>query len=87
MNCTITLQEFERIDSLMQEQLRAGDFETCEDPRAYIKRENKLRDLCIDVLGYAHANCFDSGLGAAAYLVTQALLNQIEVVDELGQDA
>lgn len=82
MKQTITLQEFHRIDSLMQEQLCAGNFETCEDPRAYIKRESKLLALCTSVLGDEKVDCFETAVEAAAYLVSQGLLNQIDIVDD-----
>jgi hypothetical protein len=37
MTHTITLADFEAIDSMLSQQLRAGDFATCADPRGYIR--------------------------------------------------
>jgi hypothetical protein len=78
----ITLADFERIDSLMSELLRAGDFETCADPRGYIRTSNRLLDACIDAVGYAEANSYADALECAADIVVRALLGAIEVVDE-----
>jgi hypothetical protein len=79
---SITLQQFEQIDSLMGSLLRMGEFETCADPRGYIRTENRLLDACIDALGYEYANDFASGLECAAHVVAAGLLGTIEVLDE-----
>jgi hypothetical protein len=78
----ITLADFERIDSLMGELLRSGDFEACADPRGYIRTSNRLLDACIDAVGYAEANSYADALECAANIVARALLGTIEVVDE-----
>jgi hypothetical protein len=49
---SITLAQFERIDGLLSKQIRAGQFETCADPRQYIITSNILLDACADALGY-----------------------------------
>lgn len=79
----ITLVQFEQIDSLMVELLRAGDFETCADPRGYIRTSNRLLDACIDAVGYAEATSYVDALECAADIVARALIGTIEVVDEL----
>lgn len=81
----IALTQFEAIDSLMADLLRAGPFETCEDSRAYIRTENRLLDAVIDATSYDFANDFPCALECAAHIVTLGLLGQIEVLD--GEDA
>lgn len=76
----ITLSQFEQIDGLMGELLRAGPFEACADPRGYIRTSNRLFDLCVDATSYAYANDFADALECAAAIVTNALLGTIEVV-------
>ena len=78
---SITLYQFERIDGLLTKQLRAGPFETCEDPHQYIKNSNRLFDACIDAMGYAYANSFASAEECAAEIVTTGLLSSTFVVD------
>lgn len=78
----ITLTQFEQIDGLMGELLRAGDFETCADPRAYIRTSNRLFGACIDAVGHAEANSYADALECAADIVARGLLGTIEVVDE-----
>jgi hypothetical protein len=75
MTHTITLAEFEAIDTLLSQQLRAGDFETCADPRGYIRNSNRLLGACIDTMGYAYAMSFPSAEHCAAAIVTEALLS------------
>lgn len=77
----ITLHQFELIDTLMAQLLRMGEFETCADPRGYIRLSNHLFDLCVDVLGYDYVNDFASGLECAAHIVAGALLGTVEVLD------
>ncbi len=77
----ITLHQFEQIDGLMASLLRMGEFETCADPREYIRTDNRLFDALVDALGYAYVNDYASALDCAAFVVTQALLCQIEVLD------
>ena len=79
----ITLTAFERIDSLLSQQLRAGPFEACADPRGYIATSNRLLDACIDAMGLAYVDDFASAEGCAAAIVTEALLN----VSFVGDDA
>jgi hypothetical protein len=79
----ITLHHFEQIDGLMSSLLRMGEFETCADPRGYIRTENRLLDACIAATSYDYANDFASGLECAAHIVTGGLLGTLEVVDEV----
>lgn len=78
----ITLIQFEQIDSLMGELIRMGAFETCADPRGYIRTENRLLDACIDACGMGFANGYASALECAADIVARALIGTIDVVDE-----
>jgi hypothetical protein len=78
---TITLAAFERIDSLLSQQLRAGPFETCADPRGYIRNSNRLLDACIDAMGTVYCFPFASAEHCAAAIVTEALLSSSFVVD------
>lgn len=78
----ITLHQFEQIDGLMASLLRMGEFETCADPRDYIRTSNCLLDACIDATSYDYANDFASSLECAAFIVSQGLLGLIVVVDE-----
>lgn len=77
----ISLSHFEQIDGLMSSLLRAGPFETCTDPRGYVRTSNILYDALIDGVGRDYADSFPSTLEAAAAVVTDGLLGQIEVVD------
>jgi hypothetical protein len=79
---TITLVAFERIDSLLSQQLRAGPFEDCADPRAYIRTSNQLLDACIDTMGLAYVDRYPSAEDCAWSIVTKALLSSTFVVDE-----
>ena len=79
----VTLPQFEMIDSLMAQLLRMGEFETCADPRAYIRTSNRLFDACVDAVGYDYANDFASALECAADLVARALLGTIAVLDDV----
>lgn len=72
---SITLHQFERIDGLLTKQLRAGPFETCADPREYIRNSNRLFDICIDAMGFAYMDQFESAEHCAAAIVTEALLS------------
>ncbi len=78
----LTLSQFETIDGLMASLLRMGEFETCADPRGYIRTSNMLFDACVDAFGLAYCDDFASALDCAAFIVTQCLLCQIEVLDE-----
>ena len=78
---TPTRRTFEAIDSLLSQQLRAGDFATCADPRGYIRTSNRLLGACIDAMGYAHAMSFASAEECAAAIVAEALLSPSFVVD------
>lgn len=79
----ITLSQFEQIDGLLTSLLRAGPFETCADPRGYIRTSNRLFDACVDAMGYEWTNGFASAEEAAAAIVTMALLDASFVADEL----
>ncbi len=78
----ITLSQFEQIDSLLTQQLRAGDFETCADPRAYIQTSNRLLDACIDAMGAVYVDGFASAEECAAAIVAKALLSSSFVAEE-----
>ena len=80
---SITLAQFERIDGLLSQQLRAGPFETCADPRAYIQTSNRLLDACIDAMGFAYVDDFASAEDCAAAIVARALTSP----DFVGEDA
>jgi len=77
----ITLTQFETIDSLMSQLLRMGEFETCADPRGYIRTSNMLFDACVDAFDLDYVNDFASALECAAMIVANALLCQIDVVE------
>lgn len=79
----IALQQFERIDGLMADLLRMGPFETCADPRGYIRTSNILFDALVDAFGLAFTDDFASALECAAFVVTQALLGLTIVTDEV----
>ena len=82
MAYTITLSTFETIDGLLSAQLRAGAFETCADPRAYIQNSNRLLDACIDAMGVSYVDNFASAEHCAAAIVTEALLSPSFVRDD-----
>ena len=42
------LQKFEQVDGALSALRYAGDFMTCGDPRAWIRKSNILFDACID---------------------------------------
>lgn len=79
----ITLHQFEQVDSLLSQQLRAGPFETCADPRGYISTSNSLLDACIDAMGLAFVDDFADAEECAAAIVAHALLSPSFV----GEDA
>ena len=79
----ITLAQFERIDGLLSQQLRAGPFETCADPRGYIQTSNRLLDACIDAMGGNFTDMFASAEECAAAIVARALTS----TDFVGEDA
>lgn len=79
---TITLGQFDTIDGLLQDLLRAGDFETCADPRGYIRTENRLYDALVEALGRPFVDDFASALECAALVVARCLLGLIDVTDE-----
>lgn len=81
----ITLQQFEEIDGHLSTLLRAGPFETCADPRGYIRTSNLLLDACIDAMGLDWVNDFASAEEAAAAIVTMALTQVDFVTDEVGE--
>jgi hypothetical protein len=79
---TISLSAFEAIDSLLSQQLRAGDFAACANPRGYIRTSNRLLDACIDAMGFAYVDAFASAEDCAAAIVTTALLSSTFVRDD-----
>ena len=82
----ITLSQFEVIDGFMADLLRAGPFETCADPRGYIRTSNILFDACVDAIGYAATNGYVDALECAAAITTEALLDPSFVVDVIECD-
>lgn len=79
----ITLHQFEQIDGLMGSLLRMGEFETCADPRGYIRLSNRLFDACVDAFGFAASDDYASALEWAAEIVARALIGTLPVVDEV----
>jgi|GEM_PF-2328569 len=77
----ITLAQFEAIDGL-RSRLIADPFETCTDPRAWIKASNRLLDYCIDAMGAAYVDAFPSAEYAASAIITESLLSADFVIDE-----
>lgn len=69
----VTLSQFEAINELHSQLLRMGDFETCADPRGYIRLSNKLLDTCYSVLGVEHVDQFASAEDCAADFITRCL--------------
>ena len=63
-----------RIDGLLDRALRMGDFETCADPRAFIRAEAALFDACADAIGYEAADGYASARDCALTLVTSAMV-------------
>ena len=47
------LRAFEVVDGAHDALIRSGDFMTCADPRAWIRKSNILFDACIDA-GMSH---------------------------------
>jgi hypothetical protein len=45
---SLPLHHFEKIDGLYSSLCRMGDFETCADPRGYVRLSNRLFDACVD---------------------------------------
>ena len=82
----ITLTQFEAIDGHMAALLRAGPFETCADPRGYIRTSNVLLDACVDAIGYEATNAYADALECAADITTKALLDPSFVVDVIECD-
>lgn len=79
----ISLSQFQEIDGHLASLLRAGPFETCADPRGYIRTSNRLLDACIDAMGFDWVNNFASAEEGAAAVVTKALLDSSFVTDEV----
>lgn len=51
------LTHFEAVDGALDAFLRAGDFEACADPRAWIRKSNRLLDACVDAgMSYDYGN-------------------------------
>lgn len=79
----VSLTQFEQIDSLLGSLLRMGPFETCADPRGYIRTSNRLLDACIDAMGMDWVNDFAEIEEAAAMVVTLGLTDREFVTDEV----
>jgi hypothetical protein len=47
-NAAITLHQVEVLMTAHDALLRHGEFETCADPRGYIRAANRLFDACLD---------------------------------------
>jgi hypothetical protein len=80
---SITLHQFERIDTRLSHLLRMGPFETCEWPRGYITQSNRLLDACIDAMGMDYVKDFASAEECAAAIVTEALLSSTFVEEDV----
>ena len=76
---TIKLADFERIDGAMSTLNYMGDFETCEDPRAWIGAFNRLLDYCLDAGMKWGEPCPTEW---AAQIIADALTGKIETIDE-----
>jgi hypothetical protein len=50
---SFSLRTFEAVDGAYDALIRAGDFMTCDDPRAWIRKSTILLDACIDA-GMSH---------------------------------
>lgn len=77
----VALFQFEAINELYNQLLYMGDFETCADPRAYIRTSNRLLDACYSVLGVEHVDKFASAEDCAADFVARCLLSADMVKD------
>jgi len=82
----ITLSELEAIDTLLSQQLRAGQFETCADPVEYVRTSNRLLDACIDAVGKDYVDDFADAEECAAFIVAKALTTPSFVIDEDAPD-
>lgn len=80
---SITLHQFEQIDGHLSSILRMGPFETCADPRGYVRTSNRLLDTCIDAMGLAYVDDFASAEECAAHIVTRAMTELSFVTDEV----
>lgn len=84
----ITLHQFEQIDGLMSAVLRRPALEEVmplgreETVQQFFLPEWMLFDKLVDVMGLAYVDDFASALDCAAFVVTQCLLCQIEVLDQ-----
>lgn len=68
----LSLAAFEAVDGALDALLRAGDFMTCADPRAWIRKSNILFDACVDA-GMPHDEADHSAW--AAEFVANALVS------------
>jgi hypothetical protein len=87
---TITLQQFETIDSLFKACLHRPNLEAVlAHPLAsqdylrtvYFRPEWELFDACVEAIGYMDAHNFPSAIDCAAFILTGALTGKIEVID------
>lgn len=68
----LALHHFEKIDGLHGSLIRMGDFESCADPRGYIRLSNELFDACVDAgMPYDEADHHEW----AVFAITDALVS------------
>lgn len=48
MMTQLSLSKFEALDGALDRLNRMGEFETCADPRGYVRQSNVLFDACLD---------------------------------------
>ncbi len=46
------------VQAALDHLIAQGDFDTCADPRAYVRAANALFDACIDAIGYEAASAY-----------------------------
>lgn len=84
----ITLTQFEQIDSLLSACLRRPDLEALiplgreATTEQYFRPEWRLEDALVAVFGLEFVNDYASAVECAAKVVADALLCQIDVLDE-----
>lgn len=78
---TIKLAHFEALDAARSEQLRMGDFDTCADPRAYVRASNRVFGALIDICGYDRLDQVNDHEAFADEIITAGLTGSINVED------
>lgn len=68
-NRHLPLPAFEKIDGLLSSLRYMGDFETCADPRGYVRTTNRLFDACLDA-GMSFDECDHEAWATEAVLKT-----------------